>query len=135
MFPQGLLRNAESWKLAAVDSVLHLVYRLCLSSVATARVQHLLVIHALLLLHALLEGPTGLVAGDGEAPALKGSHAKPSGAGTLLLHSGRRFGSSPAEQWLYTFHGFWVQCYECLPVQASPHSLARRAWGEAEMEC
>lgn len=137
VFPQGLLRNAEFWKLAAVDSVMHHVCRLCLSSVTTARVQHLLVIYALLPLHALLEVLPGVVARGGEAPALKGSDANSLGLAlcSSCLHSGRGFGSSPAEQWWYTFHGFWARCCECLPVQAFPDLLARGAWGEAEKEC
>lgn len=67
MFPQGLLRNAELLKLAAVDSVTHLVCSLCLLSVATARVQHLLLIYSFLSPHSLLEVLAGEMASDGEA--------------------------------------------------------------------
>lgn len=70
VFPQGLLKNAEFLKLAAVDSVMHLVCSLCLLSAATERVQHLVFIYLLLPWHSLLEVLARMMASHGEASCL-----------------------------------------------------------------
>lgn len=70
MFPQGLLKNAEFLKLAAMDSVTHLVCRLCLLSVSTERVQPLFLIYSLLPQHSFLEVLGRMMGSDGEALCL-----------------------------------------------------------------
>lgn len=70
----------------------------------------------------------------GPVPALKGSHAKPAAkpsCKTLLqlpaLSQG--FGSSPAEQWWYTFHGLWMQCCGVPPNPGISRLVGQRSMG------
>lgn len=70
VFLQGLLKNVEFLKLAAAHSVTRLVCNLCLLSVATERVRHLLFIRSLVPQHSFLGVQARLTVSSGEAQCL-----------------------------------------------------------------
>lgn len=70
VFLQGLLKNVECLKLAAADSATRLVCNLCLLSVVTERVRHLLFIHSLVPQHSFLGVQARVIVSNGEAQCL-----------------------------------------------------------------